>query len=385
MKNLKNFTFLTLILLLAYSCEKDELTSNVPTFDIDLFETNLRNNINWGNNSPIGWAYTISSNGNLAKSAAFGLARLPADNNSMNFTVNKKINVASITKFYTAIAAMQLIYANNLTINSNIEPWLPDSWTRGPGVNSLTFRDLLTHTSGLQSVNTDFNNTLSYEGLQACIETGVVNPKTRNYLNVNFALFRVLIPSLWSALPDPPTINIENDNNTQFMYLLYMQQNIFDPLDLPLVGCTPEAREISTLYYNVGDAQNGSNGAYYFSWNPISGGGGYFLTAMEMAKVNAYFEHTEVLLPNNLKEIMKSNRIGFGVAHNLETRGNYYSHAGSISNTSNQGVQGLIAIFPNGVDCIVIMNTQGVTFNDPQGNNSLRAAIYKAYNDAWSN
>jgi D-alanyl-D-alanine carboxypeptidase len=384
MRHLANLTFLTLVLLLGYSCEKEEFTSNIPSFDIDLFETNLRNNINWDSNSPIGWAYTISSNGNLSKSAAFGQARLPADNNSMNFTVNKKINVASITKFYTAIAAMQLIYANNMTINSNIEPWLPDSWIRGPGVNSLTFLDLLTHTSGLQSINSNFGTTLSYEGLQACIQTGVVNPKTRAYLNVNFALFRVLIPSLWSALPNPPAIDIENDNNTQFMYLLYMQQNIFDPLDLPLVGTTPEARQISTLYYNVDDSQTGANGTFYSSWNHISGGGGYFMTAMEMAKVNSYFEHTEVLLPENLKQIMRNNRIGFSLSHSFETHGNYYSHSGSISNTANQGVMGIIAFFPGGIDCVVIMNTQGVTFNDPQGNNSLRTAIYKAYNDAWS-
>lgn len=385
MRLLKISAFLLLSLLLGNSCNKDKINSNIPTFDIDLFETNLRDNINWGNNSPIGWAYTISTNGNLKKSAAFGLARLPADNGPMNFTVNKEINVASITKFYTAIAAMQLIYANNLTINSNIEPWLPASWTRGPGVNALSFRDLLTHTSGLQSTNDNFNTTLSYAGLQACIQTGVVNPKTQNYLNVNFALFRVLIPSLWSALPNPPSIDIENDNNTQFMYLLYMQQNIFDRLDLPLVGCTPEAREVSTLYYNIGDAQSGANGVFYDTWNAICGGGGYFMTAMEMAKVNAYFDHTEVLLPNNLKQIMKDNRIGFSLSSNLETRGAYYSHGGSIANAANQGIQGIVAFFPNGIDCVVIMNSQGVTFNDPQGNNALRGAVYKAYNDAWKN
>ena len=242
------------------------------------------------------------------------------------------------------------------------------------------------HRSGLSSVNSNFDSTLSYSGLQACIQTGVISPKTRNYLNVNFALFRVLIPSLWSALPNPPAINIENDANTQFMYLLYMQYNIFDPLNLPLVGCFPEDRQTSTLYYNVNDSINGNSGSYYGDWNPICGGGGYFMTTREMAKVNAYFEHTQLLLNNDVKKVMKDNYIGFEEGSTMELHGKYYGKGGSISNgnPANQGVRTEIVIFPfNGVDCVVVMNCQGNTVNDPNGNNSLRAAIYQAYNDAW--
>jgi len=381
MKNVIKLTAILFVSILFTNCNDDlPLAAPGPQFNMDLFEQNINDYVNFGTLDPIGWGYTIGLNGNLVRSGAFGDARNNADG-QIDFTINKEINVASVSKFYTAIGVMQLLEANNLTINDNIIDWLPDSWVKGPGVANLTFGDLLTHSSGLQSTNNNFSVTLGYEGLKTCIQTGVVNPKTRNYLNVNFALFRVLIPSLWDALPGSPAINIESDANTQFMYLLYMQNNIFDLLDLPLVGCFPEARETCTLYYNASDGDN-VNGAYYGDWNPICGGGGYFMTLLEMAKTQAYFEHTEILLSNESKAIMKANRIGMDLASNAEEHGSYYGKGGSISNGgANQGVLTQIEMFPvNGVDIVVVMNTQGATF---QNNVGIKQMIYDAYNNAW--
>jgi len=387
-KTWTQFCIAMLTLCILNSCEENGITdiqTNSPVFDIDLFEQNLIDYVEAGGNTPIGWAYTISQNGNLAKSNAYGQARTTIDG-ALDFTLHKEINVASVSKFYTAIAAMQLLEANNLTIESKIAPWLPESWTLGPDVEDLSFKDLLKHESGLQSTNNNFDTTLGYEGLQDCIATGVINSQSRNYLNVNFALFRVLIPSLWSNLDGSPAIDIENDNNTQFMYLLYMQQHIFDRLSLPLVGCTPENRETSTMYYNANDINTDRNGQYYGSWNNKSGGGGYFMTTLEMAKVNAYFEHTEILLTEAQRDIMKQHRLGMDVADLAdEIHGNYYGKAGSIGTSSDasisQGVRTQIVMFPsNGIDCVIVINSQGVTL---EGTTSLRQMIYNAYNDAW--
>jgi len=379
------------VLVASNSFDNPKDVKVAPYFDIALFEKNIIENVNFGGDSPIGWAYVIGSQGKLARSGAFGFARLPVDG-ELGFNTDKKINIASITKFLTAIAAMQLIYANNLTLNSPIEPWLPASWVRGPGVNSLTFGDLLNHRSGLESVNSNFDSTLSYQALKNCIRRGVVRPKERAYLNVNFGLFRVLIPSLWNANPNHATINIlakpgdidiESDEITQFAYLLYMNQHVFMRCGLSDINATPEAKNVSTLYYNISDLQNNRNGLYYEDWTHIVGGGGYFMTARELGAVLAYYQHTESLLPNNIKEIMKNARIGFNLQSSLETRGNYYNHDGSII-LNGQGVLGGVTIFPNGIECVVIMNSQGVTFNDPlDGSNLLRNAVYHAYNNAW--
>jgi D-alanyl-D-alanine carboxypeptidase len=369
--------------LLNLSCEddspKDILQPDLPEPDIDKFAKNLENYITWNNDEPIGWSYSISKNGVLRKAKAFGSARTIADG-QLDYKTTKKINVASVSKFYTAIAVMQLLEANDLTIDDKIVSYLPPAWWNvGPGVDNLTFRELLTHTSGLQSTNTDFSNTLSYAGIKSCIETGVVNSKDRNYLNVNFALFRILIPSLWSGMPDAPTMDLNSDASTQFVYQAYMLQNVFQPIGLNNVDCVPEGRMQSLLYYNVGNQISG-NGLYYGDWTAMAGGGGFFMTTIEMAAVNAYFEHSEILLSKEQRDIMKENRIGLDQGlGSMELHGEYYGKNGSIVN-GGKGVLIQIEMFPlNGIDCVVTMNTQGVTFK----NSSLKRTIYEAYNDSW--
>ncbi len=376
-------------IFLLVSCETEDdianLQTNVPIFNLDLFEQNIINYTNAGGNTPVGWSYTISANGNLARSNAYGQARTMVDG-SLEFSLNKEINVASISKFYTAIAVMQLLEANSLTIDDKITEWLPASWAQGSGVSDLSFKDLLTHRSGLESTNNNFNTTLGYQGLAVCIRTGAINSKNYRYRNVNFALFRVLIPSLWSTLENSPVIDIENDANTQFMYLLYMQQNIFDRLSLPLVGCVPEDSSIATLYYNVNAPSNNSTGRFYDSWNHIAGGGGYFMTPIEMAKVIAFFEHSEILVTQDQRDVMKLHRIGMDRANPTnEIHGNYYGKNGSIGTSDDpsvsKGVLTQMVMFPiNGIDCVVVMNCQGVTLNNGV---NLRQMIYDAYNNAW--
>ena len=87
------------ISLLNLSCEKDSpdkiLQQELPQPNIDKFAENLENYINWNNDEPIGWAYSISQNGVLRKAKPFGDARTAADG-QMDFATTKKINVASV-------------------------------------------------------------------------------------------------------------------------------------------------------------------------------------------------------------------------------------------------------------------------------------------------
>ncbi|HMP87943.1 MAG TPA: serine hydrolase domain-containing protein, partial [Lacibacter sp.] len=256
-------------------------------------------------------------------------------------------------------------------------------------------RDLLTHTSGLTSVNTNMDSTVGYEGLRSCIATGATSPfppgsvvaQTRpfQYLNVNYALFRVLIPSLWRGQPGSPFIDINDDQLTQTRYLQYMQQFVFDPINMPNINCSPEPRGIATLYYNITDSAQNRRGDFLGDWTHIAGGGGYYMTPREMARGAAFFEETQILLPNSVKQIMKQNRIGFvpRIAA-LETRGDYFAHDGGITNDSinNRGLQTVICIFPNGFQCSITMNTHGVTYPD---NQTIIRMVYSAYNNAWLN
>lgn len=44
------------------------------------------------------------------------------------------MNITSVTKTITAVAVLQLLERRRLTVDSLIEPWLPEGWIRGPGI-----------------------------------------------------------------------------------------------------------------------------------------------------------------------------------------------------------------------------------------------------------
>lgn len=366
-------------ILLLPSCKKsskDKIAAG-PTFDLDLFETELKASIQ--PSGAIGWTYVISQNGLYARGGAFGKSRNNADG-SRTMTINRKINIASVSKFLTAIAVMQLLERRNLTENSAIGPWLPGHWSKGPGVATLTFGDLLGHTSGLSSANSQFRKTLGYAGLQLTIDTGVIFPQGYLYRNANFALFRILIPSLWKGLSDAPNIGILDSATTENTYLQYMDEHVFSPIGLNNVTCEPEARSIATLYYAVGDGET-TNGNPYDSWSSMSGGGGYYMTTFELATVMAYFEHTEILVSKEARTTMKANRFGMDrQSASYEQHGLYFGKNGSIIN-GGQGTIEQVVIFPNGIEVVVMFNTQGMIFAG--GETSLSRAIFDAYNKSW--
>lgn len=366
------------------------VNSVATVFDIDVFEQLVADRINGlGNgNMPIGWAYVINKDGQYYSSGAFGRARNAADPPLIDFSENKRLNVASVSKFFTAIAVMQLLDQRNLSLDAFVSPWLPPSFIEGAGpgivnglIPGLTFRDLLTHRSGLQSANNNFSATLCYTCMDNVIAVGATGDKNqRNYLNVNFALFRVIIPALWRGLPGGPPASEElSDANTQARYIEYMQKNVFTPAGVSGADCIGESQTQATMYYNVNDLN--AAGLSYGDWTALSGGGGYYLSAIEIAKVLALFENSETLVSSATRTLMRENRIGFDTPNaERELHGEYFGKGGSITN-NGRGVRLQTLSYPiSRVELVIVMNTQGVNF---QPANSLSDLMHRAYNDAW--
>ena len=383
---------ISIVFLFGCELKTDSLLGPDTTqFNLNLFEQNLIDYVNWGGNSPIGWAYAITQGGQLVRSGGFGNAVQEPDGTTAAMTANKEVNIASVTKFYTAIVVMQLLEELNLTIHSLVEPYFPPSWVIGPNMDSMTFAHLLRHESGLDTGNTDFDNTLSYAGIKQAVEdgVGVPPPDQADYDNINFAIFRILIPSLQNNLPNAPLANLDSDQTTQAVYRSYMQKALFDKVGMPNIDFTEESNN-PTRYYNINDISNGTSGTLYGDWDNKSGGGGYFMTVIEMAAVNAFFEHSNNIVSDEARTIIKDNYLGLDSYFDGDSRelhGKYYGKNGSIGNNSDvnvsQGVLTQIQMFPvSGVEIAVMVNTRAVTYKT--GFDAfLRSSIKDAYNDAW--
>ena len=174
------------------------IVGNLPYFRLDLYEQNIRNAFE---GQVVGYQYAIAKQGLLVSTRQDGVARTSADPPATPQSASKEMNIASVSKTITATVLVQLLEDKGISVDSSIEPYLPASWVRGPGVDDLSFRSLLTHSSGLDdNRNRDYRlaDLESYiaAGVEGVNDDGVKYKDIFQYQNANFALFRVAIPYL---------------------------------------------------------------------------------------------------------------------------------------------------------------------------------------------
>lgn len=379
------YFFITILMLFSamflVSCGEDPINgtiqSNDPVFNMDKFEENIRTMLR---GQTTGYVYALNQNGQLKKSGDTGFARIQMDG-GVQQSPSRRMNIASLTKTITAVAVLQLLERRGLSIDSTITPWLPADWTLGPNVDTLRFRDLLTHRTGFNSANSNFNNTLSFSALRDSVETGVVNPTVSSYLNMNFALFRVIIPALWKGLSGSPSIGEINATSASFFYRLYIQQEIFDKIGAMNVDCVNPPSQDPTLFYT---ANISSPGVDYGNWTMICGGGGFYLSAIDLANFMANIRYNNTILSESNRQIMDANYLGWreGNARMFGTKGEYFNHGGAITMNGPTGgssgnMLGLIVKYPNNVEAVLMTNS------DIANGSTMRQILTTAYDNAW--
>jgi len=167
-----------------------------------------------------------------------GLAQTSSDAppHGVAMTPQSLSNVASLSKVLTTVALLQALERRKLTIDSKIAPFLYPDWPRGPNIEQITFRDLVTHHSGFRGAldpsdqhYPDCGSTL-YSNLKAQIAFGI-EPENRDiplYCNSSFGLIRELLPQLEGR----KDIAAERDEgkrarkSAQF-YIDYMNERVF--------------------------------------------------------------------------------------------------------------------------------------------------------------
>lgn len=110
------------------------------------------------------------------------------------FTPDVSFPIASNSKIVTAAAAFDILAKHDLDPDDAIGPYLPSSWPQGPGVASITFAELMTHTSGLTpgSLANGWGSNLEGD-LQLWLLTGVTQPgKPFSYANSGMVLLQLL-------------------------------------------------------------------------------------------------------------------------------------------------------------------------------------------------
>ncbi len=344
-----------------------KLAANTITFDVARFEQNIEAALA---GQTTGHAFSIAYLGQLYQGGeSSGLARTAADPPLTAQSPGKEMHVASVSKTLTTIVTLRLLEENGLTPDALIAPYLPGNWVLGDGVDQLSFRDFMTHTSGFGQI--DAGN--AYEALRTAIATDVAS-QGFSYKNANFALMRVLVAGLQGI--DPVDYGeFDAGTLTTAAFILYAQ-SLYGSIGVD-VNCAPNDAT-PTVQYKFPD--DGTPGYVEPDRQLSCGGFGWFISSNELAAVLTNLRNTENLLSGPTRTAMQEGFLGFMDPANYGFIGGafgvYHMHGGDWRH-SNEELHSCVVAFPIQVEVALVIN-------------SARGAIpyqcsllQSAFDDAW--
>jgi len=301
----RRVTLISIVLLAAVvlSCNKDKINQNLSQ---TCYNGNCLNYASWGqkidstiNGQAVGYSYIIINNGLQMSSNAFGKARRSNDPPETAMTLDARSNAASVNKTMTAVAALKLLAAKNISVNSSIGSYLPKSWTLGNGVSAITFAELMTHKSGIRDPS---SLGTSYAGLKGIMAQNITT-KAPQYQNANFALFRILFTYI-NGYNDTNKTDADIQTATDQGYLTYMK-SIYEP-DIKIT-CKPGLNPVLSYPYPPGS----TNGTDWADWTDLCGGGGLQLSVTDMGVFMAHLMLGTYLpkTSNNANEVTLSQMV----------------------------------------------------------------------------
>jgi beta-lactamase family protein len=349
------------------------------TFDMGWFERNLRAALD---GRTVGYAYSIGTGGKLDRQAGVGSARVAPDMPVTPQSATKAMTVASISKPVTAAATLRLLEQKNISVDSPIGPWLPAAWKRGAGVDSITFRDLMTHRSGLlqnyqaATGTTQGVSTGSWDNIRIAVGHNL-GSKSYKYANMNFSIFRIMVPKIaygvdLSALYDAPPPNVtaaQIDYLTGVVFLGYLKPVL--ALAKTPVGCNSADPDPTRLYAYPTGGQSG--------WGPVDyttgcGGYGYNMSANGITSFISHVRYTTTLVSSAARSLMVDGQLGLKAYNGAH--GTYHGHGAVWAQSGGRGMRGCVMSFHIKVDATLLVNSRG---DYPQACTVLQ----NAFDNAW--
>lgn len=332
------------VILILSACTSLFSPGEITKDEIDTFDTQLTN---LADQSLFSGAVLIGERGEILLSKGYGLA--DRAQNTPN-TASTRFLIGSITKQFTAMAVLILESQGKLKVDDPICNYIPDcpaTW------QPIKVTHLLSHTSGILDNISLFKSTAPAsvsQGIdQLKTEPLVFDPGTDWFYNNSAYIMLGYI--------------IEQVSGQS--YAEFMQQAIFNPLDLSDTGLGLEAPGLATGYQDR------------FSTDPVlftmdialvSSAGAMYSTIEDLYRWEQALS-TEKLVPKASLEKMLSPQIpipadqvtggqdwsyGFGWFLGKAYEKSVHSHEGAI-----QGFRSIITRFPDEQITIIILSNQG--------------------------
>jgi CubicO group peptidase (beta-lactamase class C family) len=279
-------------------------------------------------------------------------AQEPQDG-GVGWNPERRMHVASCSKLVTAIAMTKLLDERKLSFDTKIIDYLPAYWSKGPGVDQVTFGNLLTQRSGFHWKQ---NETPSdYAFMKSAVALGTTHVGQYNYQNMNFGLCRILLSTVNGNIPVDFTVPLLADQLWDILTLSYYQDyctaNVFGPgrvVDASLAHASGDA-----LAYPYPVAGNGWNSG---DLTTMAGGAGWHLTVDDLLGIMGAFRRDgSIVSPAQAQTALDA---GYGIDWiNSTPLGNFYAKNGGWSDGGGRTEQCVSFFFPQDIECVVFVNS----------------------------
>ncbi|CAN5364074.1 hypothetical protein BH10ACI3_BH10ACI3_04130 [soil metagenome] len=306
----------------------------------------------------VGYSFFVTFKNGLAQGRAGGDARRSPDTDARKMTIDDRLNIASVSKTITAAALLKLLNDKSISVDTLVHTYLPSDWKIGTNFNTISFRQLLTHTSG---VRCSAYNDVSYAGLKKCVADGIkLGDKTSSYNNSNFGLFRILIARIGGApMIRVPGGTLDDSKFSTFyagQYINYVRHTVFAPIGLTGIDAKPAASSPALTYQFPTPLKAGES---FGDATEEVGSQGWNMSSKQLAIFLDSLVNTEKILPAAVSKKMLSEQLGIftdsttlpGIISN--------EHTGYFPGANNAGeLNSGIFTFSNGLTVAVIINSQ---------------------------
>jgi CubicO group peptidase (beta-lactamase class C family) len=277
-----------------------------------------------------------------------GLARTAADPPKLAMGPDVMVNVLSVGKMFTTIAVLQSLVRHHLSIDSRIWPFLPPDWVKGPGIDTITFRELLTHRAGFR-LNSDLVFKTS-DAAREQIRHGIqqIDKQVADYNNINFTIFRDMLPFMEGAPQPGPAARAAAADR---FFLTYMQRHVFDPVGVTDATCAP-VRHATLIYPPPGTRT--ARGRQAPVPPSACAGGGSFMTPADMLRVLQGLIRGS-LLSTSQRQQMDRNCLGWDCSVTSQT--GYRGKTGGPYCYGSACLQIFIGILAGTIPVVIATNT----------------------------
>lgn len=305
--------------------------------------------------SVAGYVMRLRQHGSTISTLQWNWAKTPADGGE-GWTPDVRVHVASCSKLITGIAMTKLLNDKHISYDTPINYFLPGYWAKGPNIDKITFRHLMTHTSGFNTGKSDSD----YEFMKAQVAAGVNDLGQYHYQNMNFGLCRILISVINSNLSACANFDVSflpnfNDIFWDYItiqsYVKYVQDHVFAPagvsgptLDHPAPDALAYAFPLSGNGWNSGDL------------SAVSGGAGWHMSVDDLLDVMGAFRRKGTIMSTTQAQAQLDD--GFGIDQRMGTPlGTLYNKNGRWTDAAGREEQCLAYLLPQDMEMVVVANS----------------------------